>query len=71
VNLPFFSVERIADAPARDFGQDKQDGIDRLLVALHGWSHSQSDPASPGIRPVSQAFDSGLCGRGCAGLRGG
>ena len=27
-----------------DFGQDKQDGIDRLLVALHGWSHSQSDP---------------------------
>jgi AcrR family transcriptional regulator len=28
-----------------DFGQDKHDGIDRLLVALHGWSHSQSDPA--------------------------
>jgi TetR/AcrR family transcriptional regulator, transcriptional repressor of aconitase len=27
------------------FGQDKHDGIDRLLVALHGWSHSQSDPA--------------------------
>src|ERR1700733_6249772 len=27
-----------------DFGQDKHDGIDRLLVALHGWSHSQSDP---------------------------
>jgi AcrR family transcriptional regulator len=28
-----------------DFGQDKHDGIDRLLVSLHGWSHSQSDPA--------------------------
>jgi TetR/AcrR family transcriptional regulator, transcriptional repressor of aconitase len=27
-----------------DFGQHKRDGIDRLLVALHGWSHSQSDP---------------------------
>ena len=27
-----------------DFGQDKHDAIDRLLVALHGWSHSQSDP---------------------------
>ena len=28
-----------------DFGRDKHDGIDRLLVSLHGWSHSQSDPA--------------------------
>jgi AcrR family transcriptional regulator len=28
-----------------DFGQDKPGGIDRLLVSLHGWSHSQSDPA--------------------------
>jgi TetR/AcrR family transcriptional regulator, transcriptional repressor of aconitase len=27
-----------------DFGQHKPGGIDRLLVALHGWSHSQSDP---------------------------
>jgi AcrR family transcriptional regulator len=27
-----------------DFGQHKRDGIDRLLVSLHGWSHSQSDP---------------------------
>jgi len=26
-----------------DFGQPER-GIDRLLVALHGWSHSQSDP---------------------------
>jgi len=25
------------------FGQDKNDGIDRLLAAIHGWSHSQSD----------------------------
>ena len=27
-----------------DFGRDKCDGIDRLLVSLHGWSHSQSNP---------------------------
>jgi AcrR family transcriptional regulator len=27
-----------------DFGQHKRGGIDRLLVSLHGWSHSQSDP---------------------------
>jgi AcrR family transcriptional regulator len=27
-----------------DFGQHTR-GIDRLLVSLHGWSHSQSDPA--------------------------
>ncbi len=26
-----------------DFGQDQPGGIDRLLVSLHGWSHSQSD----------------------------
>jgi TetR/AcrR family transcriptional regulator, transcriptional repressor of aconitase len=26
------------------FGQDKPADVDRLLVALHGWSHSQSDP---------------------------
>jgi TetR/AcrR family transcriptional regulator, transcriptional repressor of aconitase len=28
-----------------DFGKHKRGGIDRLLVAIHGWSHSQSDPA--------------------------
>jgi TetR/AcrR family transcriptional regulator, transcriptional repressor of aconitase len=28
-----------------EFGQDKRDGIDRLLISLHGWSHSQSDAA--------------------------
>jgi len=27
-----------------DFGREKPGGIDRLLVSLHGWSHSQSDP---------------------------
>jgi AcrR family transcriptional regulator len=26
-----------------EFGQDKNDGIDRLQISLHGWSHSQSD----------------------------
>jgi BetI-type transcriptional repressor, C-terminal len=26
------------------FGQDKKGDIDRLLVSLHGWSHSQSNP---------------------------
>lgn len=28
-----------------DFGRDKPGDIDRLQIALHGWSHSQSDPA--------------------------
>src|SRR6202167_2610582 len=27
-----------------ELGQDKRDGIDRLLASLHGWSHSQSNP---------------------------
>jgi AcrR family transcriptional regulator len=27
------------------FGQHKKGGIDRLMVSLHGWSHSQSNPA--------------------------
>jgi AcrR family transcriptional regulator len=27
------------------FGQHKRGGIDRLLVAVHGWSHSQSSPS--------------------------
>jgi AcrR family transcriptional regulator len=27
-----------------NFGRHKKGGIDRLLVSLHGWSHSQSDP---------------------------
>ncbi|HTW11040.1 MAG TPA: TetR/AcrR family transcriptional regulator [Acidimicrobiales bacterium] len=28
---------------AVNFGRHKKGGIDRLLVSLHGWSHSQSD----------------------------
>ena len=35
-----------------DFGRDEPGGIDRLLVALHGWSHSQSDP---GLRAATRA----------------
>jgi TetR/AcrR family transcriptional regulator, transcriptional repressor of aconitase len=27
-----------------NFGRHKKGGIDRLLVSLHGWSHSQSEP---------------------------
>jgi AcrR family transcriptional regulator len=34
------------------FGQDKPGGIDRLLVSLHGWSHSQSDP---GLGAITRA----------------
>jgi AcrR family transcriptional regulator len=34
------------------FGQDKRDGIDRLLAAIHGWSHSQS---TPGLRATTRA----------------
>jgi len=40
--LPEF-IEDMLRAIA-DFGQDRRDGIDRLLAALHGWSHSQSAP---------------------------
>jgi TetR/AcrR family transcriptional regulator, transcriptional repressor of aconitase len=40
--LPQFA-EQILHAVA-EFGQDKPGGIDRLLVSLHGWSHSQTDP---------------------------
>jgi AcrR family transcriptional regulator len=28
-----------------NFGRHKKGGIDRLLVSLHGWSHSRNDPA--------------------------
>jgi TetR/AcrR family transcriptional regulator, transcriptional repressor of aconitase len=35
-----------------EFGQDKRDGIDRLLVSLHGWSHSQSNP---GLKALTRA----------------
>jgi AcrR family transcriptional regulator len=35
-------LEQVLNAIA-EFGPD-QSGIDRLVVAIHGWSHSQSDP---------------------------
>jgi hypothetical protein len=28
-----------------NFGRHKKGGIDRLLVSIHGWSHSRNDPA--------------------------
>jgi AcrR family transcriptional regulator len=40
--LPEFMEQLLRTIAA--FGQDKPGGIDRLLVSLHGWSHSQSDP---------------------------
>jgi TetR/AcrR family transcriptional regulator, transcriptional repressor of aconitase len=40
--LPQFAEQMLRTIA--DFGQDKPGGIDRLLVSLHGWSHSQSDP---------------------------
>ena len=42
------------------FGQHKRDGIDRLLVSLHGWSHSQSDPDSR-RPPAPPTADSANC----------
>ena len=48
--LPQF-IEQLLGAVG-DFGQDKPDGIDRLLVSLHGWSHSQSDP---GLQAITRA----------------
>jgi TetR/AcrR family transcriptional regulator, transcriptional repressor of aconitase len=48
--LPQF-VEQLL-ATISDFGRDKPGGIDRLLIALHGWSHSQSDP---GLRAITRA----------------
>ena len=35
-----------------EFGQDKRDGIDRLLAALHGWSHALTDP---GLKATTRA----------------
>jgi AcrR family transcriptional regulator len=37
------------------FGRHKKGGIDRLLVSLHGWSHSQSDPELKAITRASYA----------------
>jgi TetR/AcrR family transcriptional regulator, transcriptional repressor of aconitase len=52
--LPEF-VEQVLRA-AMDFGRQKGD-IDRLLVSLHGWSHSQSDPE---LKAATRASYSGL-----------
>ncbi len=42
---------------AVNFGRHKKGGIDRLLVSLHGWSHSQSDPE---LKKATRASYSGL-----------
>jgi hypothetical protein len=39
------------------FGRHKTGDIDRLLVSLHGWSHSQSDPD---LKAATRASYSGL-----------
>jgi AcrR family transcriptional regulator len=39
------------------FGRHKRGDIDRLLVSLHGWSHSQSDPE---LKTATRASYSGL-----------
>src|ERR1700677_4422517 len=48
--LPEFTEQMLRTIAA--FGTDKPGGIDRLLVSLHGWSHSQSDP---GLGAVTRA----------------
>jgi AcrR family transcriptional regulator len=45
--LPQF-VEQMLRTIA-DFGSDKPGGLDRLLISLHGWSHSQSNPSLQAI----------------------
>jgi AcrR family transcriptional regulator len=40
-----------------NFGRHKKGGIDRLLVSLHGWSHSQSDPV---LKAATRASYAGL-----------
>jgi len=39
------------------FGRHKKGGIDRLLVSIHGWSHSQSDPK---LQAATRASYAGL-----------
>ncbi len=39
------------------FGRHRKGDIDRLLVSLHGWSHSQSDPE---LRAATRASYAGL-----------
>jgi TetR/AcrR family transcriptional regulator, transcriptional repressor of aconitase len=40
-----------------NFGRHKKGGIDRLLVSVHGWSHSQSEPA---LKATTRASYAGL-----------
>jgi AcrR family transcriptional regulator len=54
-----------------DFGQDKRDGVDRLLVSLHGWSHSQSDPRPQGPHPRRLPQTARTVRRHCATVAGG
>jgi TetR/AcrR family transcriptional regulator, transcriptional repressor of aconitase len=51
-------VEQVLRAVVR-FGRHKKGDIDRLLVSLHGWSHSQSDPE---LKAATRASYSGLRG---------
>jgi AcrR family transcriptional regulator len=51
--LPEF-VGQVLDTVV-NFGRHKKGGIDRLLVSLHGWSHSQSEPALKAATRVSYA----------------
>jgi AcrR family transcriptional regulator len=53
--LPEF-VEQVLRAVV-GFGRHKKGGIDRLLVSIHGWSHSQSDPQ---LKAATRASYSGL-----------
>jgi AcrR family transcriptional regulator len=53
--LPEF-VEQLLRAVV-GFDRHKNDDIDRLLVSLHGWSHSQSDPD---LKAATRASYSGL-----------
>jgi AcrR family transcriptional regulator len=52
--LPEFMAQVLRAAV--NFGRDKGD-INRLLVSLHGWSHSQSDPE---LKEATRASYSGL-----------
>jgi hypothetical protein len=49
--LPEF-VGQVLDTVV-NFGRHKKGGIDRLLVSLHGWSHSQSEPALKAATRIS------------------
>jgi TetR/AcrR family transcriptional regulator, transcriptional repressor of aconitase len=53
--LPEF-VDQVLHAVV-GFGRHKKGDIDRLLVSLHGWSHSQSDPE---LKAATRASYSGL-----------